>query len=67
MSQVIVESVLGSLVAKNTFPVDLPQRDAWLVEIEILKRELGGLDGALFLEFDVPRVGSRDRAEPAIR
>ncbi len=35
------------------------QREAWLAEIEILKRALADVDGALFLEFDVPRIGSR--------
>jgi hypothetical protein len=35
------------------------QRDAWLEEIAILKRSLDGVSGVVFLEFDVPRIGSR--------
>jgi hypothetical protein len=35
------------------------QRDAWQQEVEILQNALAGLDGTLFLEFDVPRLGSR--------
>src|SRR5262245_34679961 len=53
------ESVLGVLSARSTFSVDPPQRDAWLAEIAILKSALRGLDGMIFLEFDVPRIGSR--------
>ena len=53
------ESVLGALTARSGFSVDPPQRDAWIGEIDILKASLAGLTGALFLEFDVPRVGSR--------
>ena len=29
------------------------------MEIEILARALHGLDGTIFLEFDIPRLGSR--------
>ncbi|MSO49088.1 MAG: DUF2075 domain-containing protein [Acidobacteria bacterium] len=53
------ESVLGALTARSGFSVDPPQRDAWIGEIEILKSSLAGITGTLFLEFDVPRVGSR--------
>lgn len=53
------ELVLGSLSSASTFDINATQRDAWEVEIEVLKRELAGVPGTLFLEFDVPRVGSR--------
>lgn len=53
------ESVLGVLTARSTFSVDPLQRDAWLVEVEVLKTALLNLDGTIFLEFDVPRIGSR--------
>lgn len=39
--------------------MDTTQRDAWQEEIAILQEALIGVDGALLLEFDVPRVGSR--------
>ena len=51
--------VLGTLAAANTFPLDQQQRDAWEEQIEILKRALNGVPGAVFLEFEVPRLGSR--------
>src|SRR6188768_4237449 len=39
--------------------VDASQRDAWVGQIAALKTALGACDGWLFLEFDVPRIGSR--------
>src|ERR1019366_5295131 len=53
------ESILGALTVRSGFAVDPPQRDAWLGEIAILKSALAGIDGTVFLEFDVPRIGSR--------
>jgi len=53
------EPVLGALTAKSGFSVDPPQRDAWVGQIEFLRIALDGIGGTLFLEFDVPRVGSR--------
>jgi hypothetical protein len=53
------ESILGALTARSAFAVDPPQRDAWLGEIAILKIALAGIEGSVFLEFDVPRIGSR--------
>lgn len=52
-------SILGALAAKSAFAIDPPQRDAWVREIEALKAALVGIDGTVFLEFDVPRIGSR--------
>lgn len=53
------ETILGTLAANSEMPVEPPQRDAWLKEIKILKASLQGLDGTLFLEFNVPRMGKR--------
>ena len=53
------ESILGTLTAKSSFAVEPLQRDAWIGEVEILKEALLGTDGSVFLEFDVPRIGSR--------
>ena len=53
------ESILGTLTARSAFTVDPPQRDAWVGAIGILKAALAGTSGSLFLEFDVPRIGSR--------
>lgn len=53
------DEVLGRLAARSHFAVDLTQRDAWQQEIAILREALVGIQGWLFLEFDVPRLGSR--------
>lgn len=53
------ESILGRLTSRSEFSVDPAQRDAWMGEIEILRTALDGIEGALFLEFVVPRIGSR--------
>ena len=53
------ETVLGALLANSEMAVEPPQRDAWLQEIAILKDSLRGLDGTLFLEFNIPRMGKR--------
>ena len=53
------ETVLGCLAANSEMAVEPPQRDAWLQEIAILSDSLLGLDGTLFLEFNIPRMGKR--------
>ncbi len=51
--------VLGEL-AKNTDFALLPtQRDAWIGQIDILQTYLEGLPGAIYLEFNIPRMGRR--------
>ncbi|MDD3518767.1 MAG: DUF2075 domain-containing protein [Chromatiales bacterium] len=35
------------------------QRDAWLAQIDLLHAQLGGLDGWIFFEFNIPRMGRR--------
>jgi hypothetical protein len=50
---------LGVLTAAHTHDLDIEQRQAWEEEISILRGALGGLVGTIFLEFDVPRLGSR--------
>jgi hypothetical protein len=39
--------------------LEATQRQAWQEEVHILRDALAGLSGVLFLEFDVPRLGSR--------
>lgn len=52
-------SVLGSLARHSNFNVLPSQRDAWLEEIEVLRANLTGLSGSVFLEFSIPRMGRR--------
>lgn len=37
----------------------LTQRDAWRMQIGFLQRELNGVNGSIFLEFNIPRMGRR--------
>lgn len=53
------ERILGVLAAHSDMSVTPAQRDAWLEEITILKRSLVELDGMLFLECNIPRMGKR--------
>ena len=53
-------AILGELVARHTFDVDLNQRGAWQTEITHLQQVVGSLPGAhVFLEFAIPRMGKR--------
>ena len=52
-------SILGDIATNTDFDIELAQRNAWSEQIPILKAGLSGLEGTLFLEFIVPRIGSR--------
>lgn len=53
-------SVVGTLVTADPFAAtDQQQVVAWSEEIDILRNTLEGLSGTIFLEFDIPRLGSR--------
>jgi hypothetical protein len=54
-----VEAVLGQLTTNCDFALMPTQRDAWVAEIEILRLQLKGVDGSLFFEFNIPRMGRR--------
>jgi hypothetical protein len=47
------------LVRNSDFPLLPTQKDAWLGQIGFLQDRLVGLTGALFLEFNIPRMGRR--------
>lgn len=51
--------MLGQLTANCDFALIPTQRDAWLAEIEILRSQLKGVDGSVFFEFNIPRMGRR--------
>ena len=54
------DDILGQLVAQHGHALEHLQRNAWLSQIEILKRQLVGLDsGTVFFEFIIPRMGKR--------
>ena len=51
--------VLGRLTEANQFDLDEEQKRAWQQETEILRHALAGIEGTIYLEFDIPRLGSR--------
>src|SRR5579871_6673812 len=53
------DTILGRLARQSEFTVLPAQRDAWLTQVTLLKSQLAGLSGWLFLEFSIPRMGRR--------
>ena len=53
------DTIVGQLVRNSDFALLPTQKDAWLAQIGFLQDRLGGLTGALFLEFNIPRMGRR--------
>jgi len=53
------DSILGRLATNGEFALLTTQKDAWLEEIFFLQTRLVGLEGSLFLEFNIPRMGRR--------
>ena len=53
------ESVVGTLATNSEFPIDPTRRDAWLREIDLLRDAVRNVQGTIFLEFIVPRIGTR--------
>ena len=52
--------ILGKLTRNNPFDLEEQQRNAWIGEIEILKKELKSLTSARVLfEYSIPRMGKR--------
>lgn len=54
------ERILGELSAHHQHDLDIAQRNAWLGQIDILKKQLAEFStGHLFFEFGIPRMGKR--------
>jgi hypothetical protein len=54
-----IPEVVGQLTLRSEFSVDETQRDAWTAEIQLLQSALAETEGMVFLEYVVPRIGSR--------
>ncbi|GMV10676.1 MAG TPA: DUF2075 domain-containing protein [Gemmatimonadaceae bacterium] len=52
-------SIIGDLTSSSPFDVDVAQADAWHRQLPLLRTALDSLGGWLYLEFEVPRLGSR--------
>ena len=53
------QAVLGEVTSNSSFSIDPDQRDAWVSQIHLLQTSLVGIQGSIFLEFNVPRIGTR--------
>lgn len=53
------ETILGKIALSTNFDVITTQRDAWKIQIEVLKNSLEGLEGWIHFEFVIPRMGHR--------
>ncbi len=54
-----VEEIIGSITLANQFDSTFLQGKAWELQIPILKQALRGLEGEIFFEFSIPRMGKR--------
>jgi hypothetical protein len=57
--QTQADAIVGRLARNSEFSLLPTQKDAWLTQIGFLQDRLVGLSGALFLEFNIPRMGRR--------
>lgn len=54
-----VEEIIGILILNNEFSSERTQTEAWKRQIEILQPILIGLNGSIFFEYSIPRMGKR--------
>jgi hypothetical protein len=53
------DSVFAHLASNREFALLSTQKDAWFAQIDLLRANIVGLRGSLFLEFNIPRMGRR--------
>ena len=53
------DEILGTLVRNSGFAVEPTQRDAWMEQIGILQNVLSGVEGGIYFEYSIPRMGKR--------
>jgi Uncharacterized conserved protein (DUF2075) len=53
------EEIIGSITLSNNFDSTYTQNKSWEQQIKILKSALQGLNGTIFFEFSIPRMGKR--------
>lgn len=52
-------AILGALADHHEFDLEDLQKNAWKMEIELLKQVLVGVPGHIYFEFSIPRMGKR--------
>ncbi|RLA42968.1 MAG: hypothetical protein DRR42_22490 [Gammaproteobacteria bacterium] len=53
------DQVLGKMAREHSFDLTAHQRDAWIEQTRILKDVLLNLNGKIYFEFSIPRMGRR--------
>ncbi len=53
------EQILGSLSGNSEFADEQTQKEAWKLQIKILKQVLKNYEGEIFFEYSIPRMGKR--------
>ncbi|MDD5611990.1 MAG: hypothetical protein PHF75_03000 [Gallionella sp.] len=53
------EEIIGILSLNNDYALIQTQRDAWAVQIEILRTVLYNRQGSIYFEYSIPRMGRR--------
>lgn len=54
------DDILGAITKSNTFlDVKKQQSNAWIRQIEILKKTINSFSGKVYFEFTIPRMGKR--------
>lgn len=61
------QTILGALAQYSEFDINQNQRDAWAMQIDLLKPLLQGLNGKIYFEYSIPRMGKRIDVLLAIR
>jgi hypothetical protein len=51
--------IVKSLLLHSDFATEKTQKTAWAEEVEILQKSLVGLNGHIYFEFSIPRMGRR--------
>lgn len=53
------DEIIGSITRSNEFDATFLQNKSWEQQIPILKKSLQGIDGEIFFEISIPRMGKR--------
>jgi hypothetical protein len=53
------QEILGALAQYNEFSLEQTQKDAWIIQIDILQQVLKNQPGLIFFEYSIPRMGRR--------
>lgn len=53
------EEILGKLTLNSNFSIEHTQRGAWVSEISIMRKVLSSLQGTIYFEYSIPRMGQR--------